>query len=393
MIPLSVPNLSGNEWRYVKSCLDSNWVSSAGEFVGRFETEMCKFTGAKYAVSCVNGTAALHIALLVAGVKPDDEVIIPALTFIAPVNAIRYVGANPIFMDSDEFFNINTNKVLDFLNKKTIEKNGKCVNKLTGKTISAIIPVHIFGNAVDLDPLIKRCKKLNIKIIEDATESLGSFYLEGSLKGKHTGTIGDLGCYSFNGNKIITTGGGGMLVTDNPVYAQQALYLTTQAKDDNIFYIHNNVGYNYRMTNIQAALGVAQLEQLPDFIKIKKKNYYYYRQVLSNIPGVLLKDVPDYAFCNYWLYAITIDSQKLCLNRDQLMEYLKKNKIETRPLWYLNHLQKPFKNCYAYQLEDVEKLYNTTLNIPSSSNLTKSDIDYFAAMVKKIAAKRTDNKS
>ncbi|MCK4826699.1 aminotransferase class I/II-fold pyridoxal phosphate-dependent enzyme, partial [bacterium] len=256
LIPLSVPSIQGNEWKYIKECLDSEWVSSAGKYVDKFEEEICRYTGAKYAVACVNGTAALHVSLKLVGVQPADEVIVPTLTFIAPVNVVRYLNAEPIFMDADDYYNIDAQKTIQFIKNESEFRNGFTYNKKTGKRISAIIPVHVFGNAVNLEELIPICKKRNIKIIEDATESLGTAYTKGKFAGKHTGTIGDIGCFSFNGNKIITTGGGGMIVTNNPGYAQKARYLTTQAKDDKIHYIHNDIGYNYRLTNIQAALGV-----------------------------------------------------------------------------------------------------------------------------------------
>ena len=375
MIPLSIPNLAGNEWKYIKSCLDTNWVSSAGEYVNKFENDICQFTGAKFAVSCVNGTAALHLALLLAGVKQDDEVLVPTLTFIAPVNTVKYVGANPVFMDCDDYFNIDANKVLNFLDKETYQKNGRCYNKSTDKIISAIIPVHIFGNAVNLESLIDKCHDLNIKIIEDATESLGSFYNSGQLKKKHTGTVGDIGCYSFNGNKIITTGGGGMFVTNDDEIADKAKYLTTQAKDDEIHYIHHQIGYNYRLTNIQAAMGVAQLEQLNGFIQTKRENYNYYKQMINKISGLELVQVPQYASSNYWFYAIQIDTSIFPLNRNDLMNYLSEHSIQTRPIWQLSHLQKPYKNCQTYKIENAPKKLENVLNFPCSSSLTRDDIN------------------
>jgi dTDP-4-amino-4,6-dideoxygalactose transaminase len=277
VISLSVPNLHGNEWRYVKECLDSGWVSSAGPFVDRFEREFAAYTGASHAVACVNGTAALQTALRVAGVDAGQEVIVPTLTFIATVNAVHYLGAHPIFMDSDEYYNIDVEKAVDFLERNTDRQDGFCVNTRTGRRITAVVPVHVFGNAARLEPLIHACRARNIVIVEDAAESLGTRYTQGDLTGHHTGTIGDLGCFSFNGNKIITTGGGGMIITDNAEYAQRARYLTTQAKDDELRYIHGEVGYNFRLTNIQAALGVAQLELLPGFLEAKRRNFELYR--------------------------------------------------------------------------------------------------------------------
>ncbi|MCK4815244.1 aminotransferase class I/II-fold pyridoxal phosphate-dependent enzyme, partial [bacterium] len=256
LIPISVPTIQGNEWKYIKECLDTGWVSSAGKYVDKFEEEICRFTGTKYAVACVNGTAALHVSLRLVGVQPTDEVIVPTLTFISPVNAVRYLNAEPIFMDADDYYNIDAQKTIRFIKDESEFKNGFSYNKKTGKRISAIIPVHVFGNAVNLEELTAICTERNIKVIEDATESLGTIYTKGRFTGKHTGTTGDIGCFSFNGNKIITTGGGGMIVTNNEEYAKRARYLTTQAKDDQVRYVHNEIGYNYRLTNIQAALGV-----------------------------------------------------------------------------------------------------------------------------------------
>ena len=227
VIPLSVPSIQGNEWKYIKECLDTEWVSSVGKYVGLFEQRIARYTGAKHAVACVNGTAALHIALNLAGVQPGDEVIVPTLTFISPVNVVKYLSANPVFMDCDRYYNIDAGKVIRFLEKETEFRSGFTYNGSTGRRISAIIAVHVFGNAVFLDELTDVCLKRNIEIIEDATESLGTWYISGKHKGRHCGTVGTLGCLSFNGNKIITTGGGGMILTDNSDLAEKARYLTT----------------------------------------------------------------------------------------------------------------------------------------------------------------------
>lgn len=369
MIPLSVPSIQGNEWKYVKECLDTEWVSSEGKFVERFEEAICKFTGAGYSVACVNGTSALQVALRLAGVETNDEVIVPTVTFIAPVNVVRYMNADPVFMDCDDYYNIDVDKTIKFLEEETVYQYGFTWNRKTGKKIPAIIPVHVFGNAADLGKLIPICKERNIKIVEDAAESLGTYYINGDIKNLFTGTVGDIGCYSFNGNKIITAGGGGMIVTGNTSYAEKARYLTTQAKDDPIHYIHHEIGYNFRLTNIQAALGVAQLEKLPEFIKTKKKNYQIYKNEIDKIPGIHLAEVPNYADSNYWFYCLQIDKQKYGSDRDHLMSYLSKHKIQTRPLWYLNHMQKSYVNCQHYKIEKAFKLLENTLNIPCSVNL------------------------
>ncbi len=375
MIPLSVPSIQGNEWKYIKECLDTEWVSTAGKYVDLFEQKICEYTGAKYAVACVNGTSALHVSLIIAGIKPGDEVIVPTLTFIAPINTVRYANAEPIFMDADDYYNIDIEKTITFINYETYYKDGNTYNKTTGKMISAIIPVHIFGNAVDIKPLIDICEDRNIKIIEDATESLGTRYANEYLPNQHTGTVGDIGCYSFNGNKIITTGGGGMIVTNNQPYAEKAKYLTTQAKDDTVRYIHNEIGYNYRMNNLQAAMGVAQLEQLDKFIEIKRKNYEIYKKEISNIDGLTVADVPEYCSSNFWFYALQIDKEKYGKDREELMKYLDENGIQTRPVWYLNHLQKPYKENQLYRIEKALELWKKTLNLPCSVGLKRQEIN------------------
>ena len=397
IIPLSVPSIQGNEWKYVKECLDTGWISSTGKYVELFEKKIAEYTGAKYTIACVNGTSALHVSLILAGVQPNDEVLVPTLTFIAPINAVKYCKAYPIFMDADKYYNLDIRKTIEFIRNETklvnnespivntLQKNKKLkitnhktpitVNRKTGRRISAIIPVHVFGNAVWLDELDEVCKERNIKIIEDASESIGTRYIKGNFTSKHTGTIGELGCLSFNGNKIITTGGGGMILTDNEEYAKRAKYLTAQAKDNKLRYIHNEIGYNYRLTNIQAALGVAQLEQLPNYLNIKKKNYEFYKKNIDQIPGLHLAEVPEYAENNYWMYALQIDKNIYKKDREELMSCLSGHKIQTRPVWYLNHLQKPYKDCQNYKIEKALELLEKTLNIPCSVNITKHDIE------------------
>jgi aminotransferase in exopolysaccharide biosynthesis len=386
-IPLSVPRIRGNEWKYIKECLDTEWVSSVGKYVQRFEEEICRYTGAKYAIACVNGTAALHMALEVVGVKEDDEVIVPTLTFIATVNVIRYHRAQPIFMDSDDYYCLDVAKTIDFIRNQTVFKNGFSYNKITHKRIPAIIPVHVFGNAANLMELYQICVERNITIIEDAAESIGTFYTIEPWLGKHTGTIGAIGCLSFNGNKIITTGGGGMLITDNFTFAERLRYLTTQAKDDSVRYIHHEIGYNYRLTNLQAAMGVAQLEQLPEYIRIKKSNFELYQSAISDIKGLRLVSPPPYARVNYWLYCLQIDPAEYGKTRDDLMEIFRAKQVETRPVWYLNHLQKPYLSCQTYHIENALDLWAKTLNIPSSVNLTREQIKRVVGVLEENASK------
>lgn len=277
-IPLSVPEISGNEWKYVKDCLDTGWVSSVGNYVTRFEEMVAHYVGTKYAVATVNGTSALHVSLIACEIQPNDEVIVPTLTFIAPANVIRYCNAYPVFMDCDaDTLCINIQKVTDFITKEYEQRDdGYTYNKKTNRRIKAIIPVHIFGHPSDMDGLLEVCRGKNIDIIEDATESLGSEY-----KGQKTGSFGKIGCFSFNGNKIITTGGGGMIVTNDESIAKRIRHLTTQAKSDPFEYDHDEIGFNYRLTNVQAAMGVAQMERLDEFIAFKRKNYVIYKEMFS----------------------------------------------------------------------------------------------------------------
>ena len=374
-IPLSTPSLNGNEMQYVKECIDTEWVSSAGKYVELFERKIAEYTGSKYAIACVNGTAAIQVSLRLAGVEPGDEVIVPTLTFIASVNAINYCNATPIFMDADNYYNIDTEKTIEFINDETVFKNGFTYNKNTGKKISAILPVHVWGNACLFDELIELCKERNIAVVEDASESLGTFYNKGKYKGKHAGAIGKLGCLSFNGNKIITTGGGGMILTDDVALAEKAKYLTTQAKDDPIRYIHDEIGYNFRLTNIQAALGVAQLEQLPVILQRKKDIYDFYQTELEGLDGLTISNTPDYADNNHWMNLLQIDIDIFGEDREELMKRLEGKGIQTRPIWKLNHEQKPYKNCQYYKIEKAIKLLRNSLCLPSSSNLTIENLN------------------
>ena len=378
-IPLSVPSIHGNEWQYVKECLDTEWVSSAGKYVDLFEEKVSEYTGAKYTISCVNGTSALQVSLRLAGVQPGDEVIVPTLTFIAPVNAVSYNGATPVFMDADEYYNIDTEKTIDFIQKETkFSHNGSqfTINRKTGKRIAAIIPVHVWGNAARLDELIPLCLERNIAVVEDASESLGSFYKEGKYEGKHTGTIGKLGCLSFNGNKIITTGGGGMILTDDADQAEKARYLTTQGKDDPVRYIHNEIGYNFRLTNIQAALGVAQLELVAGFLERKREIFQQYQTAMNDIEGLILADAPDYAENNHWMNLLQINSAVYGEDWEALMQRLGKNGIQTRPVWVLNHQQKPYKDCQNFRIERAEELVYNSLCLPSSTNLINDNLNH-----------------
>ncbi len=381
-IPLSVPVLNGHEWKFVKRCFDTGWISSVGPFVDGCEDDIRKQFKVKHAVACVNGTSALHVALHVAGVTLNDEVIAPTITFIAPINAIRYTGAHPVFMDCDRFYNMDMSKTLEFLKGQTFFKDGVTYNKKTRRKIKAIVPVHVFGNALNLEPLLKVTQKLNIKVIEDATESIGTVYTSGKLKNKFSGSVGDMGCFSFNGNKIISGGGGGMIVTNNAEYAQQARYLTTQARDEATWFVHDNVGYNYRLNSIQASLISAQLKILKNYIKIKKNNYLKYKKEIDGIGGLKLASVPSYAQNNYWMYALQVDHYQYGRSIDDLIAFFKREQIEVRPLWYPNHLQRPYRYCETYKIESAIQLHRSTINLPCSVNLKDKDISRIGKLLR-----------
>lgn len=362
-IPLSVPNLKGNEVNYVTKALEEEWVSTAGRYIEDFENIIKNYTGVQGAVACQSGTAGLHLALLLCGVKSGEEVFVPTLTFIAAVNPIKYIGAEPIFMDCNEELILDEKKLEKFCKEECRYENEILINKKTKRQIKAIIVVHVFGNLANMEAIMRIAKKYNLRIIEDATEALGSYYIEGKFKGHYAGTIGDVGVYSFNGNKIITTGGGGMLVTNQIDYAKRAKYLSTQAKDDTLYFLHNEIGYNYRMTNLQAALGIAQMEQLEKFIQIKKENYEYYKE-----QGLSLLNFSDKIRSNYWFYSFKSK------NRDGLIQYLNEQNIQTRPIWKLIHTQEPYKKNQAYEIKNAINFYNQIVNIPCSTNLEKEDI-------------------
>jgi len=381
MIPLSVPNLNGRELQYIKKCIDTNWVSSAGSFVKDFEDAICSYVKSKYAVACVNGTAGLQVALKLCGVAAGDEVIVPTLTFIAPVNVVKYIGAEPVFMDCDEYMNIDPIKLREFCAKECKVTKSGLRNNRTGRIVKAVIPVHIFGNPCDMQEIMKIAKTYGLKVIEDATESLGSYYTSSVYKGKFTGAIGDVGVFSFNGNKIITTGGGGMIVTNNRLLAEKARYLTNQAKDDPVKYIHNEIGYNFRLTNLQAALGLAQLEQLKKFIKIKKNNYALYCKLLGSVKGLKMLGSPEGTSPNYWFYSLLVDKKEYSVDREKLMNSLTKKGIQSRPIWQLNHLQRPYCKNQAYKIAKAPWFWERVLNLPCSTNLQEKQVKLVALAI------------
>jgi perosamine synthetase len=368
-IPLCVPEIRGNEWLYLKECLDTGWVSSVGSFVNRFEEMLAAYVGARFGVATVNGTAALHVALLASGVEPEDEVLVSTLTFIAPANAIRYAGAHPVLVDADSrTWQMDVSRIADFLEGKCRYRDGRLINSSSGRRVRAILPVHILGHPVDMDPLRALAEKYELRIIEDATESLGASY-----KGGRTGHLGDVACFSFNGNKIITTGGGGMVVTDDEAVAQRVRYLTTQAKKDPIEYIHDEIGFNYRLTNIQAAVGCAQMEQLDEYVAAKRRIAAAYDQNLDGVPGIAALRQPSYAFSTFWMYTVLVEPAG---GRDsrELMKTLAASGIQTRPLWQPLHRGKAHSGSQVLGGEVAEMLNAKALSLPSSVGLSLDSV-------------------
>lgn len=369
-ISLHEPCFGGNEWAYVKECLDTGWVSSVGKYVDRFEEQLAAYAGVNRAVAVVNGTAALHICLKLVGVEPGDEVLIPALTFVATANAVAYCGAVSHFVDSEmKTLGIDPHKLADYLTEIAEVRDGMCFNRLTGRPIKAVVPMHAYGHPVDLDPLAEVCRRFNLALIEDAAESLGSFY-----QGKHTGHWGKLAALSFNGNKTITTGGGGAILTNDEKLGALAKHLTTTAKRPHRWaFDHDQIGYNYRLPNINAALGCAQLEQLPDFLDKKRKLADRYRQAFKEIEGVTFFSEPEFAKSNYWLNVLLLDEERAG-QRDALLALTNDAGIMTRPTWTLMHKLPMFSHGPRMDLTVAESLERRLINIPSSVTLVEPHV-------------------
>lgn len=365
-IPLSVPHLAGNEWTYVKECLDTGWVSAVGSYVDRFELEFAKKVGSKFAVACGSGTSALHVALRLVGVGAGDEVVVPTLTFIASANAVVYQAAHPTFVDAeDTYLQLDVTKLESFLTQGCRVEAGRVINRTTGRRVAAVMPVHVVGHPCDMDALLGLTGRFGLPVVEDATEALGALY-----KGRPAGTMGAMGCFSFNGNKLITTGNGGMLVTDDEALAKKAKYLTTQAKDDALEFVHGEVGYNYRLANVLAALGVAQLEQLDACLQSKRKTFDAYGQALKEISGLQAPQVAPWATPNHWLYTIRVDAKAYGRSSRELMRFLKERKIEARPLWQNMHRSPAHQGAFAWQCEVADVLNAECLSIPCSVGMT-----------------------
>jgi aminotransferase in exopolysaccharide biosynthesis len=367
-VALHEPSFTGNEWQYLKECLDSTFVSSVGKFVDRFEHDLVNFTGAKYAIAVVNGTAALHMALKLAGVQAGDEVLVPALTFVATANAVTYCNATPHFVDSETgTLGVDVVKLREYLITHTDQQWSQCINRATGQVIRAIVPMHTFGHPADIDGLLAISHDFNIALVEDAAESLGSYY-----HGQHTGTFGLLGTLSFNGNKTITTGGGGAILTSDAALAKRAKHLTTTAKLPHAWeFRHDEVGYNYRLPNLNAALGCAQLEQLPSKIAAKKQLFSRYSNAFAQIEGVKLVAEPSLCQSNYWLQTLLLDIESAD-QRDVILKATNDAGFMTRPAWALMDCLAPFKECPHMDLAKVRSLERRLINIPSSSYLEQT---------------------
>lgn len=368
-IPLCEPYLRGNEWNYIKDCLDTNWVSSVGKYVEKFENMLSSYLGVNYGVAVVNGTAAIHTALMVLGVGPGDKVLVSSMTFIASVNPIAYCGAEPVFLDSAvDTFNLDPVKAVD-----KIERMVKA-----GDKPKALIAVSIFGHPADLDPVLEVCRKHGIYVIEDATEALTSKY-----KDRMVGSLGDIGCFSFNGNKLITTGGGGMLTTNNEEWAKKARYISQQAKDDGVQFIHNNIGYNYRMTNIQAALGAAQLENLDLAVASKRHTAEMYAELLGNVPGITLNPEQEWAFNCFWLYSILVEEEEFGVNSKVLYRKLNERGIMSRPFFKPIHHMPMYQQCDA-EIVTADWLWERGINLPCTVGITDEQINYVASSILEI---------
>jgi perosamine synthetase len=383
-IPLCVPEIRGREWEYVKDCLDSGWVSSAGAFVNRFEEAVAGRVGVRHAVATVNGTAALHIALLLAGVEPDDEVLVSDLTFIAPANAVRYAGAHPVFIDAEpEYWQMDPTKLGDFLTKECLVRDGRLVNRATGRRVRAVLPVDVLGHPCDLEPILELARRHDLPVVEDATEALGAEY-----RGVPVGRRADIACFSFNGNKIVTTGGGGTIVTDRAEWAERARHLTTQARQDPLEYIHDEVGYNYRLPNLLAAVGCAQMERLGTYVVRKRQIALRYSDALAGVPGIQTPREAVWARSNFWMYTVCIDAARYGVGSRALLKQLADRRIQSRPLWQPMHLSPAQAGSQAYRCEVSARLYRDALSLPCSVGLTEAQAERVIAVVAQLSCGR-----
>lgn len=379
-IPLSIPNFEGNEKKYVNEALDAGWVSTGGAYITKLEHAMAKFLRVDNVAACQSGTSALHLSMVEAGIKPGDVVLVPPVTFIAAVNPVKYQFAIPVFIDCDDSFCMDPVKLKIFCETQCVFENG--VLCYDGKQVKALVVVHVFGNMADMEAIMRIAAKYNIVVIEDATEALGSCYTEGKYAGKYAGTIGHFGCYSFNGNKIITTGGGGAVTANDSKVVDHIRFLSTQAKTDPHYYIHDEIGYNYRMTNLQAALGVAQMEELPEFIRRKQHNYELYKELFKNFELAELMPFREGTSSNKWFYSLNIDRSKVRATLREIITTLYNKGIETRAIWGLINEQKPYEGAKTFKLVKAPFYASRILNIPSSTQITEKEIRYVVEQVK-----------
>ena len=381
-IPLSIPNFEGNEQQYVNDAMAQGWVSTGGAYITKLEEKLAKFLHTENVAAVQSGTAALHLSLIEAGVNPGDVVLVPPLTFIAAVNPVRYQMATPVFIDCDDSFCMDPIKLQSFCETQCVW-NGKNM-AYKGAPVKAVVVVHVFGNLADMEAIMGIAERYGIQVIEDATEALGSSYTSGRYQGKYAGTIGHFGAYSFNGNKIITTGGGGAVTANHPAAVDHMRFLSTQAKTDPHYYIHNEVGYNYRMTNLQAALGVAQMEKLPEFIQRKRRNYKCYQRQFDGFKYGKLMPFRDGTNSNMWFYSLCIDREKIHSPMREIITRLEKENIQTRAIWGLINEQKPYVNEVTYQLEKAPYYAERILNLPCSTQITEEEIIIVADRVKQL---------
>ena len=381
-IPLSIPNFEGNERKYVDDAIDQGWVSTGGAYITKLEEDLAKFLRIENVAACQSGTSALHLSLVEAGVKPGDVVLVPPLTFIAAVNPVKYQFAKPVFIDCDDSFCMDPLKFRHFCEEKC-EWDGKIL-KYKNADVKAVIVVHVFGNMADMESIMDVAEKYHLNVIEDATEALGTKYIGGRYTGKYAGTIGHFGAYSFNGNKIITTGGGGAVTANDPKVVDHIRYLSTQAKNDPHYYIHDEIGYNYRMTNLQAALGVAQMEELPEFIRRKQSNFELYKKAFADFDLVELLPFREGTDSNKWFYSLKIDREKISASMREIITGLEVKGIQTRAIWGLINEQKPYYDDEVYALEKAPYYAERILNIPCSTQITEEEIIYVADEVKNV---------
>ncbi|RGR76267.1 LegC family aminotransferase [Holdemania filiformis] len=384
MIPLSIPNFEGNERKYVDDALDQGWVSTGGAYITTLEKNLAEFVHTHNVAACQSGTSALHMSMVDCGVLPGDMVIVPTLTFIAAVNPVKYQFAVPVFMDCDDSLCLDPNKLRQFCEEECRKEDGKLIHKKTGKHVKVVVVVHVFGNMADMENIMDIAGEYHLQVIEDATEALGTRYTEGRYTGKYAGTIGDYGAYSFNGNKIITTGGGGAVTAKTSEIVDHLRYLSTQAKDDPHYYIHNEVGFNYRMTNLQAALGVAQMEELEDFIERKHKNYDLYKGLFEDFELGKILGFRKGTYSNQWFYSLVIDRTKVKGTMRDIITRLEENGVQTRAIWGLIHEQKPYSDSLAYKMEKAPYYSSCVLNFPSTTQLTEEAIVYSADAIKDV---------